>query len=200
METSPRTRGSLLQESASVPIVLVQPKQKKKRAIVHTPNLEWKFDTLWPSRKVSVVGDRTDHLSALMSLLATHWRLLTRPTPTPWSSLYESLRSLLPSAFTPSTTLPTPTLPISTHNNNISPTTTTTTTTTASLLDALLLAAPKKRTSHTKKRLRMKNKYIKRIGSMATCEICGRYMAPHTYCKNSCQWRPENRTKELQEM
>lgn len=53
----------------------------------------------------------------------------------------------------------------------------------------MLMAVPKKRTTHSKKRKRMTHKYLSRRISMVSCEFCGDWKRPHTYCTLKCPGR-----------
>ena len=48
--------------------------------------------------------------------------------------------------------------------------------------DGLLLAVPKKKTTHSKKRMRMAGKYLKPDNSMRRCPVCGTWKRAHFYC------------------
>lgn len=50
------------------------------------------------------------------------------------------------------------------------------------LLSPILWAAPKKRTSHSRKRLRMTNKWLKPIYHYTFCTKCGNPKLPHVLC------------------
>ena len=52
-----------------------------------------------------------------------------------------------------------------------------------SIWDSILLwAVPKKRTSHSKKRMRMTHKYLKPKNNYKTCPQCGNLKLPHMLC------------------
>lgn len=59
------------------------------------------------------------------------------------------------------------------------------------LIDTLLMAVPKKRTTYSKKRKRMMNKYLRPTKMMIQCEICDRWKRPHLYCSKKCPGRKE---------
>ena len=67
----------------------------------------------------------------------------------------------------------------------------------------LLWAVPKKRTSHSKKRMRMTHKYLKPKNNYKTCPQCGNLKLPHMLCghcfRETMKQTAEFRTQRLEE-
>ena len=68
----------------------------------------------------------------------------------------------------------------------------------------LLWAVPKKRTSHSKKRMRMTHKYLKPKTNYKTCPQCGNLKLPHMLCghcfKETMKYTAEFRRQKLEEV